>query len=187
MVTPYTFKDRLDFSTGRKRATDMETIKVLLPGCVSVKITGREQERKGIDYIATLRGGAEIYIDSKAREKGCSLYWKNGQPEVALEIWSVKPSLNSPGVTGWTLNENKLTDMILFTYDITDTDLCYLVPFQHLRIAFRKYYALWTHYKKAEQETDGNYRSECVFVPIDTVLNGIVTTCKGLLSKDQGV
>lgn len=176
----FSFAVQLDFSHGTHGGTDEETIRRLLTGCTSVRQAVRAEERRGIDYVATLRRGAEVNVDKKARTKGCSSWWQNG-PEFALEIWSVVPKgwqkLGDPGrgVTGWTLNEGKDTDLVLFTYDPADTELCYLVAFQPLRIAFHRHLrAWWPKYRHAPQHTqEGDYLSMCLFVPASVVLDAI--------------
>ena len=168
----YNFDQKLRFSLGEREKLDLELLKPAILGCVTVFKTSDTIDKSGIDYIAVLRGGTRIQIDAKTREKGCSRFWKNG-PELALEIWSKCPSESKPGVTGWTLKEDGQVDMILYTFDPEDSGEFYLLPFQHLRMAFRKNYKDWTaRFKKAYQPNDG-YKSEAVFVPATVVLDAI--------------
>lgn len=164
----YSFSERLQFSRGKREQTDIETLMNMIAGAVSVEKTDEKTDRAGVDYIVTLRGGAQIMIDAKAREGGIKKYWKYG-PEVALEIWSDIDRKT----TGWTLNESKNTDLILFTFDKDDSPECWLVSFQLLRIAFRNNIMRWKgEYKIAIQESDQNgrtWRSQCIFVPIAQV------------------
>src|SRR4030042_6046812 len=110
MSTIFNFEKKMAYSQGVQQASDIETIRSIITGCVSVKKTSTEVDRNGIDYIAELRGGAKIRIDSKTREIGCSQYWQNGEPELAPEIWSVMPNgkyhiPREQAKTGWTLTE----------------------------------------------------------------------------------
>jgi hypothetical protein len=175
-MNTYSMDERLGFSRGVRESTDLATIKKMIPGCVSVVKTDEQQDKNGIDYIATLRRGREINIDAKAREAGCSVYWNDG-PEVALEIWSVKPLNGHRGKTGWTLDESKETELVLFTFDPQDCPNCYLVSFQLLRIAFRKNILKWIDtYRVATQKSKENgrmWQSQCVFVPVDTVYDAM--------------
>jgi hypothetical protein len=176
----YGFSERLNFSRGIREKTDIETLKVMIVGSASIEKTDEKTDRAGIDYIARLRSGAEVLIDAKARDKGASRFWKYG-PEVALEIWSDK----GRKVTGWTLNESKNTDLILFTFDPSDTLECWLVSFQLLRIAFRNNITKWySEYKTAIQTSGYNgrsWKSECVFVPIAQVEFSINEASRGEL------
>lgn len=178
MSRDYSFSDSLAFSKGNRRETTEETIKSMLYGCVAVRDSTRQEEKVGVDYVATLRGGAMVLIDEKTRRPGCRRYWRHGQPEVALEIWSVRPEPERGirGVAGWTLSESKVTDMVLYTWDPQDCQSCYLLPFQHLRMAFVKNFAHWRSlFDDPKQTTDGGrYGSQTVLVPIDLVLDAII-------------
>lgn len=171
------FGDNFAFSRGVRELTDLESIKAILPGCVSIRKTDEEEDRAGIDYVATLRRGAEVFIDSKTRKRGCSKYWKS-YPEVALEIWSVRPG-GKYGIPwdrrkpGWTLNEKSNVDMIFYSWDSADTKDTYLVGFQSLRMAFRMHFDLWTKIFKHDIQDSKSWESEAIFVPIDVVLAGI--------------
>lgn len=172
------FEELLKFSQGTRSGSHEETIRSLLPGTCEVRQSTGDEERLGIDYVATLRRGAQVFIDVKSRRAGCSAYWIHGVPDFGLEVWSVKEQK----ITGWTLCEKKQTDLILFIYEAEDCSDCYLVPFQHLRMAFRKHVKEWsTRYKAANQKTiteDGRrWTSSCVFVPAPVVLSAIADIC----------
>ena len=81
----YNFEERLNFSQGERGQRDVEILKHAIRNCVDVIKTDVEQDKKGIDYIATLEGGAKIGIDVKARDKGVSKYWKDGEEDLLLE------------------------------------------------------------------------------------------------------
>lgn len=176
----YDFHEQLAFSRGARLESDLLTIQSMIDGCTHVVQADQEQDRAGVDYIAHLRRGAQIKIDAKARSKGASRYWRSG-PELQLEIWSVRPggkyqTSQARLKAGWTLSESTDVDMILFTYDPTDTKECFLVPYQPLRIAFRRHLVDWkTTYKFDVQETPGSrgWESECVFVPASVVFAAI--------------
>lgn len=174
MTREFSFAERLAFSKAQRHETTESTIAAMLDGCADVRSSTRDEERLGVDYVATLRGGALVLIDEKRREQGCSAHWKDGQPELALEIWSVVPEKGNKGVAGWTLSESKTTDMVLFTFDDEDCDTFYLLPFQHLRMAFRRNFTEWRDlFRVADQRTDGRYQSRCIFVPVDLVRDAI--------------
>lgn len=176
----YDFQERLQFSKGSRQETDCSTIMSLLDGCASVSVASEELDRIGVDYIATLRRGAEVYIDAKTRQPGCSKYWK-GEPELAIEIWSVMPGgkFNMPlqrAKAGWTLDESKRTDMILYTFDEQDSKIAYLMPFQSLRIAARRNYKLWMSKHKVDIQSSGTWQSMAVFVPSSHVIQALSDT-----------
>lgn len=168
----YSFEDKMAFSKGISRRTALSTIVAIIPGCISVEPASLKDDLRGIDFMAVLSSGVVLKIDQKAREPGCSRYWK-GEPEIALELWSKLPERDSQGKPGWTWDESKDTDYTLHTFDSTDTNVVYLLPFQLLRKAF------WLHGKKwktrygTSQQNSGQWRSECMFVPAGVVLAAI--------------
>lgn len=179
------FVDKFEFSLGKREQFDMELLKESITGCVDIKKTDEETDKAGVDYIATLRRGAKVLVDAKARDKGASKYWKNGEPELALEIWSVCPSENSEGKVGWTLNENSEVDLILYTFDPSDCNSFYLIPFQNLRLAFIKNFREWkSKYGVKEQESKKeesgkNWTSKAIFVPASVVIRSVSETMTG--------
>jgi hypothetical protein len=173
----YGFAERMAFSKGRRQESDLETLKVMFPGCSSVVKTCEADDRAGTDYVITLRGGARLKVDAKARDAGCSMFWERG-PEVALETWNVMPggkyrTPRSRGKVGWTRDDSKEIDLILFTFDPADHLFAYVRPLPLLREAFRRNCDdWWRRYEARVQESAGNsgqWQSECVFVPLLTV------------------
>jgi hypothetical protein len=183
----YDFQKMLDFSIGQRSETDAATIKSLLHGCQTVVKNTVEGNDKGVDYIATLRRGTQVLIDAKTRQKGCSRFWHSG-PELAIEIYSVIPGgkFNTPpdrARAGWTLDESKLTGMILYTFDPSDSMLAYLLPFQSLRMAAVNNYKAWMGFCKVDTQTSGSWQSQAVFVPACFVIDAIKETFIGDLAS----
>jgi hypothetical protein len=183
----YDFQERLNFSQGARCESDAKTIISLLDGCVTVTATTATGNDNGIDYIATLRKGAEVFIDAKTREKGCSRYWKNGEPELAIEKWSVMPGgkFSTPDYrakAGWTIDESKATDMVLYTFDANDCGTAFLFPFQSLRMAARRMMHHWTQRFKVDIQTSGSWQSQAVFVPASEVILAMESTYSATLT-----
>lgn len=174
------FYEKLEFSLGDREKFDISILKDIITGCVKIEKTSAEVDKTGIDYVATLRKGATINIDAKTRVSGASKYWKYGEPEVALEIWSRR---KEPGVVpkiGWTLDETSQVDYILYTYDKSDTDRFYFLPFQMLRNAFRNKYNEWCSKYFRKTEKNVGYVSEAVFVPASVVIAEINRQMTGI-------
>ena len=172
------FAVKLQASRGYREQTDIELLQDLIPGCVSVVKTDEQTDRQGVDYIATLRRGAEILIDAKSRERGASRYWNGSGPELALEIWSVRPGgkYNTPWEqrkVGWSLCEAKQTDMIYYTFDPSDCGDVFLLPFQHLRMAFRQNWRQWSMTYRRKVQDSYTWESVCVFIPANVVIKAI--------------
>ena len=167
------FDEKLAFSQGVRGLSDIMLLKQAIPGCVDVRKTSYSEDVKGVDYIAVLDGGAEIGIDAKAREKGASKFWKYGEAELALELWSVFPTDKYKGKTGWTLSKSTNVDLILYTFAPTDWRKYYLLPYQMLRMAFIRKREDWeVRYSKKMQDS-GNWYSQALFVPASVVLQAI--------------
>lgn len=183
----YDFHERLAFSTGARQATDADTIMKLLDGCVSVRPTETIGNDNGVDFIATLRGGAVVNIDVKTRQAGCSRYWNRStkEPELAIEKWSVMPggqydTSEDRAKAGWTIDESKATDMILYTFDPSDSCLAFLLPFQSLRLAARRMIQNWMKRFKVDVQQScrgtSKWQSQCVMVPASEVISAIEIT-----------
>jgi hypothetical protein len=176
------FYENLAYANGRRGKTDSETLRSLVLGCDSIATATREQERHGIDFVLTLRRGAQVLVDIKTRKPGCSRFWRHGFPELALEIWSVMPGgkYNTPyenAKPGWTLSEHSLTDLVLFTFPPGDYDEVFLIGFQHLRMAFRYHLSAWMQsYIASPEQTvmaGRRYESLAVFVPVPVVIKAV--------------
>ena len=173
-MNKYSFDERLAFSNGIVGATCLDTIKAMMIGVDKIERSTLKDDKNGIDYWVTLRRGARVGIDHKARDSGCSRFWTNGEPELSLELWSVLPENGNAGVVGWTLSETKNTDYTLHTFDKKDTDQCYLLPFQLLRMAFRSRCKDWMKMMRGPAiQNSGRWKSQCVFVPAFMVLDAI--------------
>lgn len=155
--------------------TDERLIKRLIPNCIGVQKTDIDTDKSGIDYTARLSGGAEIGIDVKTRDKGASKYWKHGEAELALEIWSVCPVGGRYGKIGWTLSESSNVDMILYKFDVTDSLKVYIFPFQFLRMAFMRNGKEWVKRYSRKRQNSGSWSSEAVFVPASEVKKAIMS------------
>lgn len=169
----YNFNERLAFSQGARCDNDCATIRAMLPGCVECVKSDAALDRKGVDYIATLSGGATVYIDAKTRARGCSRFWKDGEPDLAIGLWSVIPCAMRPvraGKVGWTFDEAKITDLILYTFDPSDCGDVFLLGFQTLRMAAIKYRAEWIRqfFNGSLQRSNG-WTSMALFIPASVV------------------
>lgn len=73
----YQFQERLEFSnSNRSKATEAIIMEILV-GCVSVERANLQDDRSGIDYWATLRGGGACrYRSEIARWSNCKILEK---------------------------------------------------------------------------------------------------------------
>ena len=183
----YDFQERLAFSFGEQRDTDLATIQAMIDGCVSVTQADEKLDRSGVDYIARLRRGAELLIDAKTRDRGCSKWWVQGVPELALETWSARPGgkfgiARDRAKVGWTLCEAKNVDLILFKFHPDDSRKVYLACFQLLRMAFRRNLGKWSGQFNTGVQSSSSWESECLFVPANVVYAAMLEASVGNLA-----
>lgn len=176
MTESYDFNERLAMSQGVAHSLDVGDI---LMSCISgaLKVTQADtrDDRNGTDWWVEHASGNKISVDAKIRTKD---YWTlRREDDLALEVWSIKARVSRDStrsddnrVVGWTLNENKRTDYILWFW--LDSQRFCLMPFHMLCRVFQRHNRAWyDDYEHCEQftprtkgATDG-YFSECVFVP----------------------
>lgn len=169
----YSFKEKLEYSLGEREIFDISILKKIIPKCIDIVKTDEAVDKTGIDYVATLEDGATINIDAKTREAGSSRWWLYGEPELALERWSVVRENNIKPKIGWTLNTESLVDYILYTFDKDDSNKFYFIPFQLLRIAFQNNGRDWSSkygIKLQLSEYNSKWHSSAVFVPASVIL-----------------
>ncbi len=162
------WQEKLEYSLSAQQEFDIAILKKHIPQCVDVRKTDAEQDKTGVDYIATLKNGAEILIDAKTRTADCAKWWKNGEPEFALEVWSVKGKK-----IGWTLSTKTNVDYILYTFDRSVCDKFFFLPFQLLRKAFREYGRAWKEKYGLKTQYSNGWQSEAIFVPASVVLKAV--------------
>lgn len=178
-MTAHNFNNKLQCSKGVLSESIEDTIKAMLPGCVDVDGASEDEDKNGIDYWAHLESGHSVAIDVKTRERGCKKFWQNGLPELALEVWSNV----SRKTIGWTLDVSKKTEYVFYIFDQSDSNECFLIPFQLLRSAFKKNGRDWYNEfgSKIQKSTDANgntWQSEAIFVPAPVVLSAVFDVMK---------
>lgn len=172
----YGFQDKLTRSKER-RILDIAALHRAFPNATDVRAGTEQEDRAGADYVVEV-SGRSLLVDVKARERGCSRYWRcdeNGCliAELAIELVSVDGAR-----TGWSLDWSKKTDFIMFTFDPEDHPSCYVIPALALRQLVERYeLTMRDKLQTATQQSD-YWTSECVFVPIDKLKNGIAASWK---------
>ena len=180
MSPVWDMNERLAFSLGEREVFDIKVLKEAIPGCASIIKTDEKTDKAGIDYVATLKGGAKINIDAKARDKGSARFWHHGEPDLCLERLSVCPEKQGGNEKiGWTLSQSSNVDMILYTFAPTEYHGFYLIPFQHLRMAFLRNGCEWVEKYGYKFQRSNGWRSKAVFVPASIVLNAVIDVMQG--------
>lgn len=174
-MTVYGFQEQLRWSEGIVANEDDLTriLRSRIPGCIEVERAALSDDRQGTDYWAHRDHGLRpLSIDLKARSE--DPMETRGLDDVALETWSViehrKP--------GWTRDETKQTDYILWLWQPTKRFL--LVPFPALCKCFQHYWRTWCNeYGPPYTQDSGGWHSECVFVPRSVLLEKLTDWMNG--------
>ena len=177
----YGFDEQLIASNGIIQSCEVSGIlRARLPGCVSVRKTSPDLDRRGVDWIAGLANGRTVGVDVKSRTID---YAARGNDDLALETFSVidtKP--------GWTRDHTKLCEWVLWLW--SDTGRFCLMPFPPLCGVFQANWQEWRkiyrpHIQRTpESATRPEWRSECVFVPRQVVIDSVVDWCNGTIEQE---
>ena len=179
LSTSYGFNERMAMSQGH--SINNNVCQILLeniPDVLDVLPATENEDRHGTDWWAYQKNGNALSIDCKIRE----IDWASTHPnkdDLALETYSVIER----DVPGWTRDENKKTDYVLWLW--APTGRWCLMPFPMLCQVFREKWQEWRDtYKTKPQETPtcgGGYHSECTFVPRKLVWREIYLRYSGQL------
>lgn len=165
MPREYVFDERLEMSQGICTEKSIELILLRnIPGALRVERAEKKDDRNGTDYWVHHARGKPYSVDIKSRDEDWSMKpAPNTADDLALETWSVIEARS----IGWTRNEQKATDYILWYWQ--DSGRWCLVPFAMLCAVFQDFWRAWRKEFKTcvQKSTKGarEWHSECVFVP----------------------
>ena len=169
MTRTYEFDDQMAMSDGHAETIEVRSLLMeYIPGALSVQRAHEKNDRSGTDYWVEHATSRHLSVDTKVREEDWSVKPEPYRADdLALETWSVVESK----VVGWTRDESKRTDYVLWLW--MDTKRFCLLPFPMLCRAMQQHWEFWCgQYQVSQQHTpgrNGGWRSECVFVPRDVV------------------
>lgn len=175
-IRDFSFSEELLASEGTATCANVSSVLLSnISGSLSVSKAHSVNDKSGTDWWVECCNGRHLSIDAKVRKNDfLKLY---GHDDLALETWSVIERKK----VGWTLDESKRADFILWLW--TDTSRWCMVPFPMLCKVFQEQLTIWmSRYKVAKQHTKdkGNYHSECVFVPRREVWRAIYDRYSGM-------
>jgi len=124
---------------------------------VDVRADGWAQ-RAGIDRYVHLHGGKILKVDEKVREKD----WG----DIALEFWSDEQRRKP----GWVA---KPLDCDYIAYAVEPTQVCYLLPFQTLRSAWKDNCREWVRRYPRVCAPNNGYQTISVGVPPDVLFSAM--------------
>lgn len=125
----------------------------------------------GIDRYVFTKSGKRLTVDEKVRTR----VWS----DFALEYWSREPSAPGAvdGALGWVAKDHH-TDFLAYAFEPSQE--CYVLPFQTLRAAWKKYGKQWVDTYQPVRAHNATYTTVSVAVPIDVLLKalGDVVLCR---------
>lgn len=131
-------------------------------GMVDMRQDGQAQ-RRGVDRVVYCRRDKSFRIDEKVRAKDYG--------DILLEYWS-DHARRKPG---W-VAKDLACDFI--AYAVVPAEVCYLLPFEPLRRAWRLHRKRWVaHCRRVEAQNDG-YVTVSVAVPVDTLLSALTAAMR---------
>ncbi|GAJ13851.1 unnamed protein product, partial [marine sediment metagenome] len=160
----YGFKERIGFSRGVSETGNIEEILLdNIPGAFSISRATPEEDRHGTDFwVDRTNTLPKLSIDLKAREID-PLSFAPPKDDLALETYSNVAKKTK----GWTRDEHKRTDYILWFFKPTGRWV--LAPFPMLCKVFSEKWIEWREQYQTETQKSSNnnetWYSECVFVP----------------------
>lgn len=174
------FYECYEYSIGNREQFDASLLKKAIHQCAGVEKTGEKMDKQGVDYVATLKDGSTVTIDAKTRKPGASRWWSGKEPDLCLERYSVVEQK----IVGWLFKQSAIhPDYILYTFDKSDTDRFYLIPYMLLRKAAFVRWRMWEQkygVKKQPNDSHGGYTSDAVFVPASVVIAAIADEMTGI-------
>ena len=136
-VHDYGFTEQYRWSEGTQVYGGIH--KILLehiPGAERIEKAGKEDDKKGTDYWVYRKGTARpLSIDVKSRRDDPIHTF--GKDDLALERWSIVEAEK----IGWTLDESKETDFILWFFKPTKRFV--LLPFLQLLAVTKEHMPAW--------------------------------------------
>lgn len=169
-MNEFGFREQLAMSHGEESSGDVcDVLTTKIPGAIKVSKANERDDRSGTDYWIEHVRGAPISVDCKVRTT--DPIQKYRKDDLFLETWSVVEAKRP----GWTLDESKRTDYILWWF--TPTKRWVLIPFHQLCYSFRKRVGEWTaRFPVKTQRTNDRGRvwhSEAVVVPRQEIFDAI--------------
>jgi len=124
------FLERLNFSEGREISEGiLEHLKDITPKAINIRKATENEDRHGTDYWIERKNLPPLSVDLKNREF-CPIE-RFGSDDACIETCSVYTGPPKPPwydydkfriKSGWTIDENKRTDIIVYTWPILNSD-----------------------------------------------------------------
>ena len=173
----YWFGERLGWSEGIGNCDDVKAILLAnIPQAVEVRKASSDEDRMGTDYWIDRAGLPPLSVDVKCRSLDPVTTPGIESDDLALEVWSVVEK----NVSGWTLDSTRETDYVMWFFEPTRRWV--LVAFPQLCTAAVRNIDHWKlkYPLRRQCSNDGEWHSECIFVPRQEVWRSIYRIFGGI-------
>lgn len=169
------FRERLNFSEGVKiNDAILQHIVSIIPSAFRVEKSIISDDKNGTDYWILRKNLRPLSIDMKNREF-CPIE-RFGSDDACIETTSVYTGENN-GIwennkrikIGWTLDETKETDYIIYTWPSGKMRRYWILPFSFLCTAGKRHWKEWTNFYKEKSAVNNGYLTLNVYVPRNVI------------------
>jgi hypothetical protein len=166
------FRERLNFSEGIELSEGIfEHLFMSIPGAQKIERANTVDDRNGVDYWVRRNGIPPVSVDVKHREFCPIKKW--GTDDACIETTSVYTGPKNGGwldqhrkKIGWTLNPNKRTDLILYTWPAEGQSLRFwILYFPFLCQAARMYWREWAGIHGEKPSLNDGYLTLATYPP----------------------
>jgi hypothetical protein len=151
-----------------------------VPAYTGHSLATDDHDRQGTDVWVKRAGLRDLSVDLKARSVDPLIQF--GTDDVLLEMVSVADRQ----VPGWSVDPAKTTDLVFWLFP---TGRFIAAPFPLLCMACQRHQTEWSEqYRSVTTFTPqyGGYRSECLVVPTDVLMNAVAGVSRGVVKVATG-
>jgi len=165
-MNTFNFNERLNKSNDSSIQEEIkEILMAIFPYAIDIQKADLQADIKGTDYWVRFKYRKVVSIDVKVRDTDPLEMW--GKNDLALETFSDKER----ETVGWTRDEKKNTDYVLWYFSKTKRYV--ILPYLLLQSIFVKNWENWKEQYKNDTQDSSEWKSECIFVPLDIILKSI--------------
>lgn len=170
-LAEWDFNERLAFSEGIGLSESIEAhILESIPKAYEITRANLIEDKSGVDYWVLRDGLKPLSIDVKHREFCPIERWNSD--DACIETTSVYLGPDNGewldkyrSKVGWTLDESKQTDYILYTWPYAEKLRFWILPFPFLCMAAQKNWQKWVEFFGEKRAQNNGYITLAVYPP----------------------
>lgn len=184
-MVEHDFLKCLNDSKGVELGADVEELLLrMIPGSVTVKRATNKEDREGTDLWILRRKLPAVSVDLKVRT--FDPIERFGSDDACIETTSVYSGKHSPPwedrfreKVGWTLNETKRTDLVLYTWPTKNGLRFWAMYFPWLCVAAKKHWRHWVEKYKERPAKNKGYLTLNVYPPRKEIAQAVGNVMRG--------